>query len=267
MITGFIGAGKVGMSMAKHFKSHGHTVCGFYTVDTDPREDIFTFAPSPAELLQTADIIFITTPDGEIEKVWREIKKQPLNGKIICHASGALSSAVFDGAKDLGAYAFSTHPLTAVKDKQTPLDNVSFVIEGDASKLEEIKSFFEAMQNPVITINPENKTLYHAACVMVSNLITGLVETGSDLFDKLDIPQSVWLPLFLNNAANIKEAGIINSLTGPVERNDAKTIAAHLAVLEGETKEIYTKLSHALLAVAKQKNPQRDYTETEKVLK
>ena len=49
-------------------------------------------------------------------------------------------------------------------------------------------------------------------------------------------------------------------LTGPVERNDVVTVQKHMAALPKAEKDIYKILSQKLVAIAKRKHPQRDYT-------
>ena len=74
-------------------------------------------------------------------------------------------------------------------------------------------------------------------------------------------------PLFTGNALKIAELGTEAALTGPVERNDIATVEKHLAVLDDDEKQIYTSLSGKILRVAERKNPDRDYSELEKLLK
>ena len=65
---------------------------------------------------------------------------------------------------------------------------------------------------------------------------------------------------------NIKEKGVIDSLTGPVERGDLVTVINHLDVLREEDKELYRLLSRNILKIAKVKNLNRDYKNLEEYL-
>ena len=62
------------------------------------------------------------------------------------------------------------------------------------------------------------------------------------------------------NLTHILEEGCINALTGPIERNDVKTVEMHLDALHGEMREAYRANALYLVGVAKQKHPERDYT-------
>ena len=65
---------------------------------------------------------------------------------------------------------------------------------------------------------------------------------------------------------NTKEKGIIESLTGPVERCDISTIKGHCEVLSDEDRALYMLLSKNVLEIAMLKNINRDYSELEKYL-
>ncbi len=111
----FIGAGRVGSALAKLLSERGAdaglTVAGFSsrTAASAQRAADFVGASvfdSAVEAARQADIIFITTQDGVIAQVWRELVdavragQLSLEGKTVCHCSGALSSAVFAGADE-----------------------------------------------------------------------------------------------------------------------------------------------------------------------
>ena len=101
MKLGFIGAGKVGTTLAKYLAPH-HTIIGFTSHSYKSAEEAADFTGSRAfehfeELIPLCDTVFITVPDGQIETVWNEILASDidLQGKNIAHCSGALSSEVF----------------------------------------------------------------------------------------------------------------------------------------------------------------------------
>lgn len=73
-------------------------------------------------------------------------------------------------------------------------------------------------------------------------------------------------PLIEFNIKNIKEQGVLNSLTGPIERCDLETIKGHYEALNDEDKELYTILSRHLLKITKVKNYEKDYSKIEKYL-
>ena len=106
MQIGIIGAGRVGCSMGKYLVEHGADVLGYYDTNDRAAEEAAQFTGTErydtlAELVSASRLIFITTPDGIILRVWEQIRHLPLAQKIICHCSGALSSDSFSGSEHM----------------------------------------------------------------------------------------------------------------------------------------------------------------------
>ncbi|MBR6770516.1 MAG: DUF2520 domain-containing protein [Lachnospiraceae bacterium] len=268
---GFLGAGKVGFSLGKYLVDQGLYVSGYYSRNPASAKEASVFAKTGyytelKELVQESDILFLTVSDGEIINAYTEIIQLniDLRGKYLAHCSGALSSTIFSGIHSKGAKGCSVHPICAVSSKQTGYQDLSktyFTIEGEDTAL--IEEIFRFCQNPVERISAEKKVRYHAAAVYASNLVVGLYDKAVQLLQECglsaEFSAQALKPLFLGNAENIGGLGVIQALTGPVERADEMTIEKHLAILEGEDREIYRLLSKQLVKIAKQKHPERDY--------
>ena len=268
---GFIGAGKVASALGKYFTDKHLQLVGYYNHHLDAAiwaadyTNSHYFA-SMQELVAQCDIIFLAVTDHAIADVWHRLRQLPLKDKHICHLSGALSSAVFDDIRTHQAYGYSVHPLYAFHAKEmdtSTFSGIHLTIEGDSEHLKQVCTLFTSLGHPVATISAENKVQYHAASVMASNLVIGLANMAQSLFQQSGLDeqfsQRVWHQLFLNNAKNMCEVGLSHALTGPLERGDWLTIKKHLACLGADEKCVYTHLSLALLGLAKQKNPTRDY--------
>ena len=225
-------------------------------------------------LVKDSEIVFITVPDGVIEKVWSSIKHFSLSGKIICHTSGALSSEVFSDISKRGGFGFSIHPLFAVSDKYSSYKELSksyFTVEGSEEKINFVKQWLESFGNNVCVISKENKVKYHASAAIASNLVVGLISLSEQLllecgFDK-DSADTALAPIIRGNVEHCLNDGCSAALTGPIERNDITTVLKHLKTLSGNSKEIYKAVSRQVLDVAKNKNKDRDYSEMEDILK
>lgn len=268
---GFVGAGKAGFTLGKYMAEHGVHVSGYYSKSNESAKKASEFTHTRyyetlEEILASSDALFLTVPDGAIEDIWNSLKQYSLTDKLICHCSGAMSSAVFSGIDQMGAFGYSIHPLFAIHDRLQSYREISqayFTIEGSASYLEFWTYFFETMGNPVRIIEQQNKILYHSAAVFTSNLVTGLFETGVRIlmecgFDRTDAEKAL-APLFIHNCENVAMEGAKAALTGPVERGDERTVLHHLKELSGEKRDIYISLSRVLTDIAGRKNPDRDY--------
>lgn len=281
MITikfGFIGAGKVGFSLGKYLKENNIDISGYYSKSQHSSKEAAIFTNTRQynnleDLIKNSDAIFITTPDNQVADVWNEVKKLPIKEKLICHCSGSISSEVFSNINNHGAYGYSIHPMFAISDKYNSYKNLSqafITIEGHEKHIEYLKILFLHLGNDVAIINRENKILYHAASVTVSNLVLGLINDGINYLEKCGFTQEMAIkalyPLVENNLINIKEKGIVNSLTGPIERGDLSTVINHLNVIPEKDKELYRLLSKNILKIAKIKNQDRDYKNLEEYL-
>lgn len=271
MRIGFLGAGKVGCSLGRYF-SQAHELVGYTSKSPSSAEEAAALTGSVAfdkavELASCCDALFITTPDGQIEAAWASLKnamrecKRSLEGKIVCHCSGAMPSTALTGAAALGASAYSVHPLFAVSSKNIPASGLSkafFAIEGSKDRINEVMGLVADLGNPYQVINTEEKARYHAAAVLASNHVVALYRLACNELCRCGFdPESAekaLVPLFLGNAEHIAHDGTVAALTGPAERGDFATMEKHLACLEGQTSEVYRMLNKTLLEIADEKH-------------
>lgn len=275
---GFIGAGRVGVSLGKYFSTRGLNVRGYYSRNTDSAKEAaeFTCTDFYAELdmlIENCNVIFITTPDDVIIKIWNQIKKYNLKGKIICHSSGSLSSSIFSHINTSGAFGYSIHPMCAFSDKFNTykvLQKIYFSIEGDSKYLVTLISIFKHMGNRVLLLDKTKKSLYHLANVTVSNLVLSLLNIGCEYLKECGIDEkdciNALMPLIESNISNIKKRGFTGALTGPVERRDIETLKHHLDVIPNKDIELYKHLSMNLVKLSEKKHGKNDYTLVKKDL-
>jgi len=295
---GFIGAGKVGTALGLYFIKKGLNVEGYASKNSESAKNAANITGTKAflslqELVDECRVIFITVPDGQIGNVWKEISVLDLKGKIICHTSGAETSKIFTGIENKNAFGLSLHPMFAFADKNGKaegLENACFTVESLAAEFfavesfsaesvaveskntieEFIKEFFSVIGNRYFVIKSEDKPIYHLANVLASNLVLALLSISCEFMAGIGISENdglkALMPLIENNINNIKNNGFINSLTGPVERNDLKTVLRHSDVIPDKYKEIYRDLSMRLLELSQKKHPERDYSELNRLL-
>lgn len=276
MKTGFIGAGKVGCSLGKYI-SQKYEISGFFSRNSVSAEKASEIAggnafESPAQLAKNSDIIFLTVPDGLIAETWEKYKEL-FCGKIICHCSGALSSEIFEDSQVYNVKTCSVHMFQAVSDKENSwklLKNSVFTVEGNARQT--LKNMLVSLGNEVQEIDADKKTLYHLSAVFSSNLVTGLLYSAEKMLEQCGFSEQTAekaiCSIALGNISNINKQGIVNSLTGCVERNDIETLVRHLAELEksDREREIYRLISKSLTEIAEQKHPETSFEKMKKEL-
>ncbi len=273
MKIGFTGAGKVGFNLGKYFSERGVQVTGYYSRHPESAKEAADFTNTKCydtleELVNESDAIFLTVPDGAISSVYEEISSFSISGKQIIHCSGAMTAkGAFPGIADTGAAGFAIHPLFPFSDKYSAykdLAGVFFCLE----KREGVSFWEDFLKNLGLRtkiLEESQKTNYHLACSIASNLVCGLyemskrhlVESG---FSESEAMEAV-APLARANLENILSKGPALALSGPVERNDAGTLSKHLSLLtDQDERQIYKKLSFVLTQLADKKHPENDYT-------
>ena len=229
MKIGIIGAGKVGCSIGKYLTEHGFSVAGYCSKSKKSVEEAATFTntkayDSLAELVAESTILFLTTPDGALESVWNELKKESIQNKIVCHFSGSLSSDLFSNREEYGVSAASFHPMYAFSSKFTSyeqLNHVIFTAEGDFYALSVVGDIFRKAGNKVCVMESAKKTRYHASASMISNLMIGLYEMSIQMlmdcgFSREDAVE-LTTPLVQNNIKALLHSSPEEALTGPIE--------------------------------------------------
>ena len=250
----------MGFTLGKHFVDGGLEVAGYYSRHYTSAQEAAAFTETLAyekleDLLEACDTIFLTVPDGQIESVIRTLDTYPdlVTDKILCHTSGACSSHLFSGMSN-HVYGYSIHPIYATSDKYgsyKEFHKCYITIEGDKTYEEKLVRMFEALGHNVKVIASDVKVLYHASCVMASNLVIGLYRLAVENLSACGMSRAeaeeALRPLFQNNAENLLSAGMQKALTGPVARGDVATIEGHRKVLSGISKEAYDALTASLI--------------------
>lgn len=253
MKIGFIGRGRVGHSLASYFSAHD-----IYTVLISGSLDSYIE-------YSYCDVLFLTVPDSAIRTVSKKIP-QNYNG-IVCHCSGALSSDVLENF----ANVCSVHPLLAVSNENTAMNNAFFTLEGSDSAVNAIEILLHSCGNSCRKISKEDKAKYHASACFASNFVISVCQKAYTLLEECGFSQeeakSALDSLMLENMNNIHRTSPKSALTGPVDRNDIHTIRTHLSVLDSETAQLYKSCSKELLKLSKERHPNIDYTTLENLLK
>ena len=129
----------MGTTLGKYFAEHSVEVAGYYSRSISSASEAAAFTGSRVfktarDVLAASDVLFLTVPDGAIRTVYDALPKELLRGKILCHASGALTAKeAFPDIEKYGGSGCSVHPLFAVSDKHRAyreLVDVFFAVEG-----------------------------------------------------------------------------------------------------------------------------------------
>ncbi|WP_454784818.1 Rossmann-like and DUF2520 domain-containing protein [Legionella sp. WA2024007413] len=264
MKCNIIGAGRLGKNIALSlFKAQLFSSISICNRSLDNaqkacREIGFGQAFDKIERLPAAEVTFICCNDDVIEDVVRTLAHSDTlkPGNFVIHCSGVLSSASLAPLRKKDCFVASFHPLKAFKTnylEPSAFNRVDCVVEGDNEVCEWLKILCKQLNAQLITIKPEAKAAYHAAACMASNYLITLAACSEELFLKAGInnqqSRQMMVNLMQGNLNNLLQTEqIAESLTGPLARGDAQTIALHLdAIDNAEIKRLYQSAALATL--------------------
>jgi predicted short-subunit dehydrogenase-like oxidoreductase (DUF2520 family) len=267
--VGFIGAGRVGCALAWHCHRLGYPIAG--VTDLKPKQAWVVYGLmkqkyerlSSREVAAGSDVVFLTVPDTHIVPVFESVRKWLMPGTIVAHCSGAFGPEVFAGAREQGLGTLALHPVQSFSSHSQAIRSLPgsyFAVDGSASGLRFGRHLVRQLHGGWVRVSGADRTMYHAMCVFASNFISALFDGAEELAGELGISRrragSMLAPLARTVFENITEQGAGPSLTGPIERGDAVTVAAHLRALEGRVPSLapmYRVVSGRLAEMAKRK--------------
>jgi predicted short-subunit dehydrogenase-like oxidoreductase (DUF2520 family) len=280
---GFIGAGTVGTALAARLSQKGYPVVAVSSRSPDSAQRMARLVPgckvfdNAQGVADTAELVFITTPDGAIPLVAAQVNWRA--GQSVAHCSGADSTDVLEPARKLGAQVGAFHPLQTFASVEQAIENIpgsTFSLEAEEPLLGVLKEMATSLDGDWVELKAGDKVLYHAAAVIACNYLVTLVKLATDLWQTFSVPSDqatrALLPLIQGTVHNIDTVGLPQCLTGPIARGDTGTIKKHLEALEKRAPAIvsaYRELGRQTIpiALAKGKIDQKKAEELEALLK
>ena len=257
-LINIIGAGRLGKTIGKLIKIYNageiQAVCNS-SIESSRRAIAFIGAGralADFRDLPPADVTFITTPDDIIAEVGQRIcdsgNFKP--GSTFIHCSGSLTSSALSTLFEEGVQTVSCHPMRSFANPELSIAEFKgtyCALEGTAAGIEIAKAIFNAIGGTTYTINPDKKSLYHAAGVISSNYLVTLANVASKCLSEAGVEQQIGMMIItnlmqgtLNNLRSTLSPS--ESLTGPIVRGDTATVSKHLESMDDETREIYQTL-------------------------
>lgn len=220
--------------------------------------------------LSRADLVMISAADEAIEPCCRKLCATETIGPnvIVFHCSGSLPSGLLKAARQRGASIASIHPVKSFADPAAAVETFAgtfCAVEGDAPACRLLRDALQRCGGIPFQVQPEFKTIYHAATVIVCNYLVALVEVGLRCFEKAGIPRAtateVLEPIVTDTAENVFRLGPVRALTGPIARGEASVVARQCEALgrwDRDIQRLYKGLGRVaveLSAAAAQADP------------
>jgi predicted short-subunit dehydrogenase-like oxidoreductase (DUF2520 family) len=265
---GFIGAGKVGHTLARLLSARGYTVAAIYS---HTQSNALSLAQrlgsevvdSPGAVVQVADLTLLTVSDDAIASVAAsisgELGAETIPMKAVIHTSGALEMGVLSALANQGIMIGSFHPVFPFADVETAIAGLPGAVFGvQATQGELLREWLDgivvSLNGRILAIPPGGKAVYHAAFVFASNYTVTLYSIAERLLLSLgterDTADHALSTLLAGTLENLRHQGIPAALTGPLVRGDVRTIQAHLDVLsqiDQDVEALYRQLAQLSL--------------------
>ncbi|MBA3893029.1 MAG: DUF2520 domain-containing protein [Gemmatimonadales bacterium] len=253
-----LGAGRMGQGLALALGAAGHGVT-LLSRSSHPIVSPLRLHVGPrGDALRAGAVVLLAVPDGAITSLAAELQSEGGIGSrhVVLHLSGLRDRAALDPLAASGAALGSLHPLQTVSDPATAATQLKGAyagIEGDEGALAAAELLATSLGMIPVKIPAEAKPSYHAGAAFAANYTTVLVGVAERLALAAgihpEVARRLYLPLIRGAAANL-EAGPAGALTGPVRRGDVETVAAHLAALGSEDRQLYLLLAREALRLA-----------------
>ena len=198
-----------------------------------------------------ADLVIVATPDGGIADAAASLAPSLSAGALVLHLSGARTLHEFDDlvlARPDVAVG-SLHPLQSLPSGEVGsarLPGSWCAVDGPDA----VERIALALGMRPFRVGAADRVRYHATACIASNHLVALLGQVERLAAGAGVPFEALLPLVRATVENVDDLGPAGALTGPVERGDAATVAAHLDALPAEERAAYRALAEAALRLA-----------------
>ena len=267
---GFIGAGTLGSGLALALHQAGYNVCAVSSLTFASAEEFASRVPGCRPLLtnqevcDSADLVFVTTPDAAITPVAASLRWTP--GQWVVHCCGAAGQQLLQPAAEQGARTGAFHPFqtfAAIVDADEAsrrLNGVTFAISAEASLKQFLSGLAEDLRGHPVIIDEEFRSLYHVSAVLSCGYLVTLLQAAADIWEAAGYRQEEGLraveAISRATLENVARLGLSASVTGPLVRGDAAVVEQHLDALRRShpmLARLYSDLTELSLPLARTK--------------
>ena len=252
--VGIVGAGRVGAVLGAALRRAGHHVTAASAVSDASVARAHTLLPGvpllPADdVARSCSLLLLAVPDDALPALVAGLVETGAvrSGQFVVHTSGRHGLSVLEPAAAAGALPLALHPVLPFSGTGVDLARLTGACFGVTAP-EVLRPVGEAlvleMGGEPVWVEDAMRPLWHAALAYGANHLVTLVASAADLLRLAGAqdPRAVLAPL-LAAALDGALADGDKTLTGPVARGDAESVAAHLAALPPDVRPAYTALA------------------------
>lgn len=240
------GAGRMAQALGRLLHERGERVAAVASRDPGRARTAANFigggaaAVSYASLPEHASRILIAVSDDALEAVAGTLARAGMAGGAALHTCGAQGPEALALLAARGVSCGVIHPLQTVATPEQgcrALPDASFGIAGEGEAGNWARRIVALLGGQALEIAPGRHALYHAAAVMASNCVVGIVDAAVMLMSEAGVEEkrafNALAPLVRASCENALTLGPLAALTGPIERGDADTVRRHWNSLGG----------------------------------
>jgi len=192
--------------------------------------------------VQRADAIVLAVPDNSIETVAQKVAPDLTPGATVLHCAGARGTEELASCETRGAAVGVMHPLVSFPSKRAnpSLRDTTFTVNGSRRAIATSRLLAQACGARVV-VGQTGDASYHAAAALVANGAAALAFVSIGVlerlgFDKRAAERAVG-GLLRSVGENVQSLGVPGSLTGPIARGEAETVANHRRALRSLSRD------------------------------
>ena len=176
-----------------------------------------------SQLIQDADAYIIAVSDDVIADV---IAAVPDNGALWIHTSGSKPIDLFAGHRSHYGVLWPMQSFS--RELVVPLDDVHFFAEASDA-------------------DSAQRRWLHVASVFSCNFANHMWTLADEMLTEAGLPFDALKPLISTTIQKLDHMAPALSQTGPAMRHDKEVIASHLAMLDGDKREIYDMITRSIM--------------------
>jgi predicted short-subunit dehydrogenase-like oxidoreductase (DUF2520 family) len=267
-----VGAGRVAQALGRLLRERGEPVVAVASRNGEHAAAAAAFigveAVPLAAIPSRAGRIVIAVADDAIEEVASSLAAAGFRGGLALHTCGARGPESLEELSSQGAGCGVLHPLQTIASPEQGLEalpGAAFGVAGAPAAVEWARGLVGLLGGTALQIAPERMPLYHAAAVLASNAVIGLVDAAAILMVSagLDERQAIRAlgGILRASAENAIAMSPTAALTGPIQRGDIETVRRHLRALADSPPSVsglYRAAGRHLVAVARRRGLAED---------
>lgn len=245
-----VGSGRVASHLAEALVKGGVTCSALYSptkshatalaqkIGADTVDSIGQLANLPV------DFVLIAVKDDAIGEVASHFPSD-YNG-VVLHTSGGTSIDALSPVKHRGVL----YPMqTFSENRELVISEIPIFPEANTQKCQEVISrITNALgSRQVHYLSSEERVKLHLASVFACNFVNHLYSISDEVLHDIGLDFQLLGPLVKETLNKALSASPKEVQTGPAIRHDYRTIDRHLALLQGQSREIYEVLTKSII--------------------